>query len=164
VAESAIANASLIILLARAGCIELLHVFSDEVIVPAAVAEELQRAGEHDVACEAMSRSPWINVVPDPPIPANIQAWDLGPGESAVLALALAHLGCEAVIDDLAARRCAAAIGVLFRGTLGIVLVAKQRGEIAEARPIVERLLQSGMYLSAPVVRRALALVGEQWT
>ncbi|MDB9501648.1 DUF3368 domain-containing protein [Spirulina major CS-329] len=47
------------------------------------------------------------------------------------------------------------------RGTLGLVLVAKQRGEIAEARSVLMQLRQVGMYLSDGVLNRALALVGE---
>ncbi|HQU47369.1 MAG TPA: DUF3368 domain-containing protein [Pirellulales bacterium] len=161
VGEPAVANASPLILFARANCFELLQLPSGEIIVPAAVEEELRQGSSHDSTVEAIARSPWIRVVADPVIPATIQAWDLGPGESAVLAWALGHPGCEAILDDLAARRCAAALGASVRGTLGIVLLAKQRGVIGQARPVVERLLQSGMYLSDNVVKRALALVGE---
>jgi predicted nucleic acid-binding protein len=39
--------------------------------------------------------------------------------------------------------------------------VAKPRGEIPAARPVIERLRLAGMYLSAPVIARALALVDE---
>lgn len=160
-AEPAVANASPLILLARADHFDLLRVASDEIIVPAAVAEELRRGGSKDKTVEAIAQAPWVTVVPITPVPPAVQAWDLGPGESAVLAWAVAHQGCEAILDDLPARRCAAAIKVPVRGTLGIVLLAKERGIVALARPVIERLLQSGMYLSDDVVGRALSLVGE---
>ncbi|MCW5312947.1 DUF3368 domain-containing protein [Nostoc sp. KVJ3] len=64
-------------------------------------------------------------------------------------------------MDDLAARRCAAVLGIPVRGTLGIVLIAKQRGKITMVRPIIENLRSSGMYLSDRVINQALALVGE---
>ena len=95
------------------------------------------------------------------PVPSIIQAWDLGPGESAVLAWAHAHPDCEAIIDDLAARRCAATLGIPVRGTLGLVLLAKKRGRISLARPVVEALRQAGMYLSDRVANSALGLVDE---
>jgi predicted nucleic acid-binding protein len=41
------------------------------------------------------------------------------------------------------------------------VLVAKQRGLVPLARPVIEALRDAGMYLSDNVIRRALALVGE---
>ena len=90
-----------------------------------------------------------------------VQAWDLGHGESSVLAWALTNPGTLAILDDLAARRCAATLRIPVRGTLGLVLVAKQRGRIEAARPVLEAMRGSGMYRSDSVLSRALALVGE---
>jgi predicted nucleic acid-binding protein len=44
---------------------------------------------------------------------------------------------------------------------MGLVLIAKRRGLIPAARPILEMLVARGMYLSATVIEQALALVGE---
>ena len=41
-------------------------------------------------------------------------------GESTVLAWALAHPGARAIIDDLHGRRCAEALGIPLRGTVGL--------------------------------------------
>lgn len=78
-----------------------------------------------------------------------------------MLAWAHSHPGTEAIVDDLAARRCAASLGIPVRGTLGLVLMAKRRGIIPAARPIVEQLRQAGMYLSDRVIQQALILVEE---
>jgi len=69
--------------------------------------------------------------------------------------------GAEAIIDDLSARRCAHTFGIPVRGTLGLVLIAKQRGEIPAARPVLEDLRSAGMYLSERVLNRALRRGGE---
>ena len=66
-----------------------------------------------------------------------------------------------AILDDMAARRCAAAHRVPVRGTLGLVLVAKREGLIPAARPVLDGLRQAGMYLSDALLNRALTLVGE---
>jgi len=87
--------------------------------------------------------------------------WSLGTGESSVLAYAASHPGTEAVIDDLAGRKCAACLNIPVRGTLGIILIAKKRGLIPFARPVLETLLRSGMYLSRSVLDQALRQVGE---
>ncbi len=79
----------------------------------------------------------------------------------AVLAWAAANPNCIAVLDDLRARQLAILLGIRTTGTLGIVLLAKLNGVIPEARTVIDRLLGSGMFLSRPVVDRALALVGE---
>jgi predicted nucleic acid-binding protein len=78
-----------------------------------------------------------------------------------VLAWAYANPGTQAIIDDLSGRRCADALGIPVRGTLGLVLAAKKRGKIASARAAIDRLLDSGMYLSESVLKKSLALVGE---
>jgi|SRR6266446_2550494 len=122
---------------------------------------EIQRRGPTDPTAQAMTNTLWLVIVEIPSIPALIQAWDLGEGESSVLAWAYAHPGTQAIVDDLPARRCAAALGIPVRGTLGLVLTAKQRGVISAARPIVEKLCQAGMYLSNRVIQQALTLVGE---
>jgi predicted nucleic acid-binding protein len=66
-----------------------------------------------------------------------------------------------AIVDDLAARRCAEVLGIPLLGTLGLVLRAKRTGLLPAARPVIEKLLSAGMYLSPKILDRALALVGE---
>ena len=46
-------------------------------------------------------------------------------------------------------------------GTLGIVLAAKRRPWIPATRPVVERLLEQGLYLASDLVTAALQEVGE---
>ena len=160
-AELPAVNASPLILLARAGLLDFLQLAGPEIVVPSAVADEIRREGPNDPAVRALEATAWLKVVDGPPLPAVIQGWDLGAGESAVLAWAHAHPGTLAIVDDLAGRRCAAALRIPVRGTLGLVLVAKQRGKIKAARPVLESMRASGMYLSDGVMNRALALVGE---
>jgi len=93
-------------------------------------------------------------------VPASIQAWDLGAGETAVLSYALRRQAA-AILDDRAGRRCTLAHHVPVRGTLGLALLAKRHGKISAARPLLERMREQGMYLSDAVLDRALALIGE---
>lgn len=81
--------------------------------------------------------------------------------ETSVLAYAYHHPGTEAIIDDLAGRKCALSLQIPVRGTLGIVLAAKKRGLISQARPVLEHLLRSGLYLSQPILDEALRRVAE---
>jgi predicted nucleic acid-binding protein len=108
-----------------------------------------------------LAQTNWLVVVATPPIPNTIQAYQLGAGESAVLTWAYLNQNTEAILDDLAARRCASTLNIQVRGTLGLVLTAKQRGIIPAAKPTIEKLRQSGMYLSDKVINQALSLVGE---
>jgi len=161
VAKRAVVNASPLIFLSRSGLIDLLQLLSSEIVVPEIVATEIEVRGQSDPTAQAIANTAWLVVTQTPPVPPQIQSWGLGPGESSVLAWAHVHPGSEAIIDDLAARRCAAAFNIPVRGTLGLALIAKQRGRIPSARRVLEQLRQGGMYLSDHVMDEALARVGE---
>lgn len=109
----------------------------------------------------AVRAAGFLRLVPDPPIPPEVLRWNLDPGESAVLALALEDGETQAIVDDLAARRCAQTLGVPLQGTVGLILVAKRLGMIPEVRPVLERLRRSGMRLSETLMALALEKAGE---
>lgn len=160
-ADAAVVNASPLIFLSKAGLIDLLRVVSPRVMVPEQVAMEIGRRGSDDVTAKVLADTPWLIPVPVATIQPLIQSWDLGAGESAVLAHALQNPGMIAIIDDGAGRRCAEVLGVPLSGTLGLVLLAKQRGMIPSARQVVATLKQHGMFLSEKTIDQALAFVGE---
>ena len=147
--------------LVREGLLEILRLGATDVMVPEPVITEIQGHGPDDPTVEAIGRVDWLTIAPAPVIPPPVSAWDLGPGESAVLALAMAEPGTRAVIDDLEARRCARTLAIPLIGTLGLVILARQEGWISAARPVVERLRASGMYLSDRIIDEALERVGE---
>lgn len=156
-----VVDASPLIILAKAGYLELLRLAGAGVVTPLAVAHEVRRAGPDDPAARALGTASWLSVVdPGPPDP-RLRAFPLDLGEESVLTWALAHEGSEALIDDGAARRCARALGIPHRGCRGLVLEAKRQGVIAEARPVVERLLTVGLRLNERVMNQALGSVGE---
>ena len=154
-------NASPLIFLSKTGMVDYLQLAGSRIVVPEAVASEIQRFGPNDSAAKLLAETSWLEVMSTPPVPSSIQAWDLGPGESAVLAWCSAEPNTLGIIDDLSARHCATAFGIPVKGTLGLVLSAKQQGRIPEARPVLEELRSSGMYLSNRVLNRALKMVGE---
>ncbi len=160
-AEIPAVNTSPLIFLTKGGFLELLQLVSPQIIVPIAVATEIQAYGATDTTAQALAATDWLVIQETPIVPAVIQSWDLGAGESAVLTWGYVHPGTELILDDLAARRCAAALGIPVRGTLGLVITAKQRGKITAARPVLEQLRLSGMYLSDRIINQVLALVGE---
>jgi len=159
--ERAIVNASPLICLSRAGLSDLLRQAAETVMVPTSVAREVLARGPDDVTAGMLAKTPWLVQVDDPEIPSSILGWDLGRGESTVLAWALAHSGARAIIDDLHGRRCAEALGIRLRGTVGLVLRARKARLIASARDAFERLRAGGMFLSDRIVLDVLREVGE---
>ena len=161
VSEAAVINASPLIFLSRGSHLDLLHHFAESIHVPEPVAAEIRKRGSEDITVKTLDSVSWLEVIPAPAVPNVILEWGLGPGESSVLAMARYRTHTVAIIDDLAGRRCAASLGVPVRGTLGIVLAAKNRGLIPSARAVMEDLIQAGLYLSPPILGAALKRVGE---
>lgn len=160
-AERPAVNCSPLLFFSKAGLLDLLQIAGPELVVPRPVFDELNAHGASDPSLSAIKKTDWLIVIDAPEAPPPIQAWDLGPGESSVLAWGYAHPGTLIILDDLAARRCAASLASPCRGSLGIVLRAKTLGRIPLARPIISALRATGMYLWDRVVNQALRLVDE---
>jgi predicted nucleic acid-binding protein len=154
-------NASPLIFLTEVGLLEVLRQPGVPVLVPEAVLEEVGRLGPNDPAVQAVQQSRWMQIVSTPAIPEVVLVWDLGPGESAVLAVVLEQPESMAILDDQAARQCAQVLSIPTQGTLGLLLVAKQQGLIPVVRPVLEQLKQAGMYLSDRLERQILAAADE---
>jgi predicted nucleic acid-binding protein len=160
-AEPAAVNASPLIVLARIDQIDLLRMESERVVVPATVAMEIAHRGRDDPAARLLATHDWLDVVDTGPMHELVRACDLDAGESAVLSWALSHQGATAILDDLKGRRCAMRLGIRVRGTLGLILVARRRGMIPAARPVIVAVRRAGLYLSDAVIEAALAEIGE---
>ena len=150
-----------VILLAGVGQLDLLRQLGSAVVIPEAAVLEIRRRGPADPAVQALAQATWLASVDPGPVPAQVAAFGLGDGETAVLTHALANPGSGAVIDDQAARSAATALGIAHQGTLGVVIFAKAQGLIPAARPVVEQLRQHGMYLTDQIMNQALAQVSE---
>jgi predicted nucleic acid-binding protein len=160
--ERWVLNASPLIVLARAGYEDLLLMLPEQVVVPQAVETEIQAGPAGDPARQALSRGKFIIV--DAPFREEILTWDLGRGETAVLSYALSNPGWIAILDDQAARTCARSYSIPYKGTLAVVILAKQQGEIDSAAVVMHSLKAAGLRLDEAVVREALKLtVGEDW-
>ena len=154
-------NASPLIFLTKIGQIDLLRGLASAVVVPSSVLREVLSGGNVHPDLHQISEHEWIRIERDLQIPEEIAGWDLGAGESQVLAFAAAQPNLEAILDDLQARRCARSLGIVTTGTVGVILRAKRRGLVPKARPLLEELVQKQMYLSRDLLERALAEVGE---
>ena len=160
--ERWVLNASPLIVLARVGQEHLFHTLADEAVVPRAVAVEIEAGPADDPARQVIAGGhfPIVDVTPAP----EILAWDLGAGETAVLSDALEEQGWTVILDDAVARKCARSFDLRLKGTLAVVILAKQRGLIPSAADVLRSLLNIGFRLDENVIREALSrTVGEKW-
>jgi len=78
-----IVNASPLIFLAKIDALPLLRQLAGEIVVPFAVRNEVLAGSGRE-----SSFPNWLSLREDAPLPSGIAAWDLGAGESQVLAQA----------------------------------------------------------------------------
>lgn len=147
-------NASPVIVLAKAGLLRPLLLLGSPSLIPQAVVEEILKTDDpSDPArqwfADGVDR---FQQVPTPAMSPFLAGWDLGPGESSVISLATSLPGSVAVLDDLAARRCAQAHGLAVTGTLGLVLFAKKRGLIPDVTTALESIVSAGLFISDNVL------------
>ena len=161
--ERWILNASPTIIMAKIGKLDLLTSLPDEVVLPEAVAKEILVGPEGDAARLAVETNTFRLIETPEPSP-ELAAWDLGAGETAVISYALEHPDWTAILDDGAARRCAASFGVRVKGSLAVVILAKKRGIIPSAKQTLQAMRDVGLRLDDRVIRQALKeTVGEDW-
>jgi predicted nucleic acid-binding protein len=156
--EGLVLDASPLISLGAIGRLDLVEALAPDVAVPTAVADEVLKGA--DEASRALLSHSFRTVPVDPN--GRVVAWGLGPGETAVLSFCLSRPGHRAVVDDLAARRCASALGILTRGTIGLLLLARIRGLIPSLSSDLESLRRAGFYVSEELRRHALRVVNEE--
>ncbi len=116
--DSWVFNASPLILLGKAGQLGWVALLG-EVVIPQSVATEILAGPDEDPARRWIESGAGRDLIQtDAPLSHALLAWDLGAGETAVIAWAVQHSGVEAVLDDSAARACARVSGIQMRGLL----------------------------------------------
>ena len=156
-------NASPLIVFGKIGRLELFSQLAAEIVVPRGVAQEILAGPENDAARVAIEANMFQLVDVQEPTP-ELAAWDLGLGETAVLSFALEHPGWIAILDDGAARKCAITFGIKVKGSLAIVILARKRGLIPQAKQILHTMQEVGLRLDERTIRQVLKeTLNEDW-
>ncbi len=143
--------------LAKVGEATLLHKIYGEIIIPRQVSDELMMADILTVV--GVLKEPWLKVkdVSQPALILKIQtSCQLGLGECAAFILAKELKADRLLIDDLAARKEAIALGLPIIGTLGILLIAKKRKVLTKIKPILDDLITNGTRISNSLYQEIL--------
>lgn len=160
--ERVVADASPLIILFKSGLAGLLPQLFSEIIVPTPVRREVMAGPTGDPSVAGLGGAPWAMSHQDLSIPPQIAAWDLGDGESSVLAHGLQLQDVRVLLDDRSGRNCAKALNIRCLGTLGVILLAKRRGLISAVAPAIEQISAAGCWLGADVIQTVLNEAGEE--
>lgn len=64
----------------------------------------------------------------------------------------LINPGFEAILDDLASRKCAAALSIPVRGTLSVLLLAQKQGLLTDLAQVLDQLQKVGMHIGPDIL------------
>ena len=158
-----IANNTPLVALWVLGRLDLLRELYGEVWIPQAIRDEFL-AAESALRLAALQNAPWIKVVPLSN-PQHVRVYvGLDEGEAAVLALAEEYSARLVIIDELRGRRYAQRLGLPLTGTLGLLLLCKEKGLVPQLAPLLAELQSAGLYLAPGLISQALARANEAST
>jgi predicted nucleic acid-binding protein len=148
-----VCNSSPLIAFERLNELSLLQKLTGTVYIPEAVLQEV--FGDRPLLS-------WIVAKPiTQPLSSLMLKPRLGAGEREALALALEMSPCYLLADDLEARRTAEALDIPVIGTLGLLVLARQREIIPSLKTYLDTLLNANFHISDHLYQRALQQVGE---
>lgn len=157
-----VADTTPISCLVRIGRADLLAALFPELRIPSAVADELDRGAAilgdwrsmllPNVRIEVVEPSPLLNLL----------AEELDAGEAAALALAVSLHADLVLIDETRGRAVARRLGLAVLGTIGFVAMAKRRGLIPAALPVIAQVRAGGgLWVTDKLVAEVLARLDE---
>lgn len=150
-----VSDTSSICYLILVGEIDLLPRLFGRIVIPPGVRDELAAPGAPEEVRAWTEEPPgWLEVHSVQSIPSSI-ALGLHAGEREVLALAIESGADLVVLDDLAARKRAAALGLKFTGLLGI-LDRAARLQMIDLREVIRRLRATSFRIAPALLHRLL--------
>lgn len=159
--EHWVINASPVILLSKADVIHLLPNLCDQLVIPSGVVDEVAIGERGDLGRKWLAGEGASFVRSVLPLAKELLSADLGRGEAEVLSWALTHTGFKTVLDDRRGRLWAQKLNLPLIGSLGVIVLMKQRSLIPLAKPVLQKIRDAGGYVSEAAIRAALAKAGE---
>ena len=154
-------NACPLIVLGKARLLRTISPLAREWIIPERVIQEIRVKQSIEPYLEELASGASITQQDVTNILPSIATWELGAGESAVMTIAINTPDAGVVLDDLQARKCATLFNLPLIGSIGLVLLAKQRGLLPLARPAITQIIQAGLYVHPAFLRQILQGIGE---
>ena len=155
-----IADSSALVALSICQALPLLEILFKKIYVPEAVYKEISIEGKSEAEALTDYLSSRIKLVQTDKIQVMNTA-NLGSGEQEAIALYMELSADLLIIDDARAKKVAYANGLEVMGSVGVLLLAKQRGLINKIRPMLSLLAVSDIHLGSRIIEKALQLADE---
>lgn len=144
--KTIISDTSCLIVLNNIGELDLLHKVYGPIITT------------FEIAAEYKEQLPnWIEItnVKDK-YRQQLLEMQIDKGESSAIALALEIPNSTIILDDYKARKIALQLGLVYTGTIGVIIKAKLHGIISSIKPILQKIKETDFRLSEDIELQAL--------
>ena len=147
-----------ILALARIDQLDLLRQLFGNLFIPPAVRAEIK----DEISVAAVATADWITVqaVHDM-LAVQLLQEELDAGECEAIILAKELTADLILIDERSATRRARMLGLPVIGTLGVLLLGKQVGQLVALRPLLERLRSIEFHMSTDLFEHVLSAADE---
>ena len=153
-----VSNTGPLIALASIGQFDLLRELFGQVFIPPAVHAEVK----DEASVAALTAADWIAVqaVQDT-LAVQLLKEELDAGESEAIILARELSADLILMDERAATRKARTISLRAIGTLGVLLMARDKGLVTSLKPLLDDLRRAGFRMSDALYHQVLHSAGE---
>jgi uncharacterized protein len=152
-----VCNATPLINFAAINRLDILKAAFGQIVIPQAVFDETTVTGfpGSEFVLQAIAAK-WLQVRPISTTALNIPP-KLDEGEREAITLALETGELQILLDEREARQVAQSLGLRVIGTLGILLLAKNRGIITQVQLLLDTMIDSAQYwVSRPLYEQVL--------
>lgn len=158
-----VTNSSPLLNLAAIGAAPLLPELFGRVAAPNMVREEIDslRLRDHRFRSADIAAAADFSAVGDSSRVALLSL-HLDPGEAEAIALALELRADLILLDERRATRAARQLGLKTLGLLGVLLLAKRKGLVKEARPLLDRLEKDAGFWIAKDLRQQVCRAADE--
>lgn len=149
-----VCNSSVLIVLEKVDVLSILRELFKDIFIPLAVKREVFREEEPPawIKCQEISQ----------PLASKVLEGSLEAGEREAICLYEELEADLLVIDDLEGRRVAERLGAKITGTLGILLLAKEKGIIDKVEPFLKKIVEDGFRISENLYESILVIANEE--
>ena len=149
--------------LAKINRLDLLHALFTTILIPPTVYTELT-TGNHPATISVPAVT-WIETRPVQQVARMaqlLQTPGLDRGECAAIALAEELQADRLLIDERAGRKLAQTLALPTIGTIGILLLAKEKQIVSKITPLLDNLIAQGTWISPAFYQQIVQMAGEE--
>ncbi len=155
-----VSNTTPIITLLTISKLELLQQIYGQIFIPKGVYEEIEQGKDKQFYAD-LTKFEWITIKSIKDREPIKYLHDLDKGEAEVIVLANELKADLVIIDERLGREFAEYFNLKVTGTIGILLKAKELGFIEKIKPLINQMIDNGIWINKKLIDKILNIVSE---